>query len=120
MKHSRGYNPLNISSERNLNIMALSKDDKDEIRLLIAREIRDVIKNAATAVENMSVELGAGRHLMSSEDHEKREAEKKMARRVGKVVLDAAEANLREADARIVEKTDPERAERIRRLVPEF
>src|ERR1041384_6356771 len=100
--------------------MALSKDDKDEIRLLIAREIRDVIKNSASAVQNMPIELGAGRHLMSSEDHEKHEAETKMARRVGKAVLDVAEANLREADARIVEKTDPERAKIIRSLVPEF
>ena len=69
--------------------MSLSKEDKDEIRELIAREIRDVIKNADNAGAN-------------------------------KALLDAAEANYREAQARVVEKTDPARAERIRRIVPEF
>lgn len=66
--------------------MSLSKDDKDEIRELIATEIRNVIKHAGN----------------------------------GKALLDSAEANLREAQARVVEKTDPARAERIRRIVPEF
>jgi hypothetical protein len=47
-----------------------------------------------------------------------REAQKKIVQQFGKVIIDAAEANLREADARIVEKTDPARAEIIRKLVP--
>lgn len=69
--------------------MPLSKDEKDEIRELIAREIRDVIKNAGNA--------GAS-----------------------KALLEAAEDNYREAQARVVEKTDPERADRIRRIKPEW
>ena len=66
--------------------MPLSKDDKDEIRELIAREIRDVIKGASSA----------------------------------EALLASAEANYREAQARVVEKTDPARAEVIRKLVAEF
>jgi len=66
--------------------MPFSNDDKDELRELIATEIRNVVKNAVGV----------------------------------KTLADSAEANLREAQARVVEKTDPERADRIRKLVPEF
>jgi hypothetical protein len=66
--------------------MALSKDDEDRIRELIAKEIRDVVKGAVGAY----------------------------------TLLQSAEANYREAQARLVEKTDPARAENIRKIVPEF
>ena len=75
-----------MSLEVQIFFMSFSKDDKDELRELIATEIRNVVKNAVGV----------------------------------KTLLDSAEANLREAQARVVEKTDPERAERIRNLAPEF
>jgi hypothetical protein len=66
--------------------MPVTKDDVDEIRELIAREIRDVIKGASSF----------------------------------EALLESAEANYREAQARVVEKTDPARADRIRKIKPEF
>jgi hypothetical protein len=49
-----------------------------------------------------------------------REARLKVARQFSRVVLEAAEDYLRESQARVVQKVDPERAERIRRMKPTF
>jgi hypothetical protein len=100
--------------------MPFSPDDNDEIRLLIAREIRDFVKSASNAVLNPTIELGEAQHAMSPEGQKESEAQKKIAQKLTKAIIDKAEANLREADARIVEKTDPARADIIRKLVPTY
>src|SRR5687768_12059248 len=100
--------------------MPFNRDDKDEIRQIVATEIRNFVNSAVNAALNRPIELTEGRYAMSPEGMKEREAQKKIVHQFGKVIIDAAEANLREADARIVEKTDPERAEIIRKLVPTF
>lgn len=100
--------------------MALSKDDKDEIQELVAKEIRDVIKRASNAVINMPIELGEVHHATSPEGMKEREARKKIAQQVGKAISDVAEANLREAQARNIAKTDPERAKAVGGFDPTY
>ncbi len=100
--------------------MPLSQDDKDEIRLLIAREIKDVVTSAFSSVLNAPISLTDLPYASSSEGQQEREARKKNVQEIRKSVLESIDANLREAEARIVEKTDPARAERIRKLVPTF
>jgi hypothetical protein len=101
--------------------MPLDKDAKDEIRELIATEMRRAVKDAVNAVLNAPIPLHeAGRYGMSPEVTQAREERKKIVREVGDAIIKSFEANEREAQARVVEKTDPERAERIRKLVPEF
>lgn len=92
--------------------MPVTKDDVDEIRERIARDIRDVIKGAVNTVANTPLQAG--------EDPQSAKTEKKIAQRAIKALLDSAEANYREAQARVVEKKDPKRAERIRKIVPEW
>src|SRR2546421_6791449 len=101
--------------------MPLDKDTKDEIRELIATEMKNAVRVAVSAVVNMSVPLGEiDRYGMNAEAMQKREARQKIAREVGDAIIKSFEAIEREAQARIVEKTDPARAEVIRKLVPEF
>lgn len=100
--------------------MPFDKDDKDEIRKIVATEIRDFVKSAVNAALNRPIELTEVHHATSPEGMKEREAQKKVVQQFGAVLIKAAEANLREADARIVEKTDPQRAEIIRKLVPEW
>ncbi len=97
--------------------MPLSQDDKDEIRLLIAREIKDVVTSAFSSVLNAPINITDLSYASSSQGQQESEARKKTVQGIRKSVLGAVDANLREADARIVEKTDPARAERIRKLV---
>jgi len=99
--------------------MPLSQDDKDEIRLLIARELRDAVKGAVSAILNAPMSLAQARYSRP-EDMQEQEARKQIVREIGDSVIKSVEAMVREADARIVEKTDPERADRIRSMVPEF
>src|SRR5690242_7788641 len=100
--------------------MPFGKDDKDEIRKIVATEIRDFVKSAVSAALNRPVDPAEGRYAMSGEGRREREAQNKLLQQFGTAIIKAAEANLREADARIVEKTDPKRAEVIRNLVPEW
>ena len=100
--------------------MPLSQDDKDEIRLLIAMEIKNAIRHAISAVVNMPIELTDVQYAMTPDGRQEREERQKVAKQIGKAILDSAEETLREADARIVEKTDPERADRIRKFKPTF
>lgn len=100
--------------------MPFDKDDKDEIRKIVATEIRDFVKSAVSAALNRPIDPSQGRHDISGEGMREREAQNKLLQQFGTVIIKAAEANLREADARIVEKTDPQRAEVIRKLVPEW
>jgi hypothetical protein len=101
--------------------MPFSKDDKDEIKEIMATEMRRAVKEAVSAVLNAPIPLHeAGRYGMSPEMTQAREERKKIVREVGDAIIKSFEANEREAQARVVEKTEPERAERIRSLVPEF
>ena len=100
--------------------MPLSQDDKDEIRLLIAKEIKDVVSSAFSSVLNAPISITDLSYASSSQGQQESEARKKTVQGIRKSVLEAVDANLREADARIVEKTDPARAEIIRKLVAEF
>jgi hypothetical protein len=100
--------------------MPLSQDDKDEIRLLIAKEIKNVVNSAFSSVLNAPISITDLSYASSSQGQQESEARKKTVQEIRKSVLEAVDANLREADARIVEKTDPARAERIRKLVAEF
>lgn len=101
--------------------MPLDKDTKDEIRELIATEMKKAVKAAVSAVVNMPIPLGeVSRYGMDTEARERRETRQKIAREVGDAIIKSFEAVEREAQARVVEKTDPQRAEVIRKLVPEF
>lgn len=100
--------------------MSLSKDDKDEIRELIATEMKKAAQAAINAVLNAPIQLHEIHTAMSPEGMHAREERKKIVREIGDAAVKSFEAVEREAQARVVEKTDPERAERIRTLVPTF
>ena len=100
--------------------MPFNKDDKDEIRRIVATEIRDFVKSAVNAALNRPIDPTEGRYATSGEGMREREAQNKLLQQFGKVIIHAAEANWREAEARIIEKTDREAAERFRKLDPEF
>ena len=93
---------------------------KDELRELIATEIRNVVKLMCTRVVNPSVPLEEVRFAMTPEGMKAREERLKLARQFSSVVLEAAEDYLRESQARVVQKVDPARADRIRRFKPTF
>ncbi|MFS8084992.1 MAG: toll/interleukin-1 receptor domain-containing protein [Acidobacteriota bacterium] len=93
---------------------------KDELKELISTEIRNVVKLMCSRVSNPPIPLEAGRFAMTPEGMKQREETLKVARQFSNVILEAAEDYLRESQARVVQKVDPERAERIRRLKPTF
>lgn len=100
--------------------MPFSQDDKDEIRLLIASDMKIAVNAAVSAVSNAPIQLHEVHTAMSPEGMQAREDRKKIVQEIGESIVKAFEAGEREARARVVEKTDPESAERIRKLVPEF
>ena len=100
--------------------MPFDKDDKDEIRKIVATEIRDFVKSAVNAALNRPIELTEMNQAMTPEGMKEREAQKKIVQQFGAVIIKAAERNWREAEARIIEKTDHEAAERFRKLDPTF
>lgn len=93
---------------------------KDELRELIATEVRNIVRFTCNAVVNAPIQLADVRYAMTPEGMQEREARKKIAREITGIVLEASEDYLREAQARVVEKTDPQRAEIIRKLKPTF
>ena len=99
--------------------MELSKI-KDELKELVATEIRNVVKLMCARVVNPPVPLEDIRFATTPEGMKEREARLKIARQFSSVVLEAAEDYLRESQARVVQKVDPERADRIRRMKPTF
>ena len=109
-----------ITLSRGKLAMPLDNDGKDEIRELIATEMRKAVKAAVGAVVNMPIQLVDVQHAMTPEGRQEREARQKVAREIGDAIVKAFEAIEREAQARVVEKTDPARAERIRNFVPTF
>ncbi len=119
MNQGNGFTVLGKLKRRKVTV-PLSKDDKDEIRELIATEMKNSVKAAVSAVVNMPIQLTDARDAMSPEGMQVREARQKIAREIGEAVVKSLEAVEREAQARVVEKTDPARAEVIRKLVPTF
>lgn len=100
--------------------MPIDNELKDEIRELIAREMKKAVKDVVNAVLNAPTPLHEIERYPTPEGTQKREEKKKLIREIGDAVIKSFEATEREAQARVVEKTDPERANRIRRMVPEF
>ncbi len=100
--------------------MAISKDDKDEIRELIATEMKKAVKSAVNAVLNAPIQLHDVSTAMTPEGIKAQEERKKIVREIGDAIIKSFEAVEREAQARVVEKTDPQRAEVIRKVVPTF
>jgi hypothetical protein len=100
--------------------MPLTKDEKDEIRELIASEMTKAVKAAVSAVLNAPIPTHEAGRYGSPVLMQEREARKKVVQEIGGAVVKSFEAVEREAHARIVEKTDPERADRIRKMVPTF
>jgi TIR domain-containing protein len=99
--------------------MELSKI-KDELKEIIATEIRNVVKLMCARAVNPPIPLEDARFAMTPDGMKERQARLKIARQFSSVVLEAAEDYLRESQARVVQKVDPERAERIRKLKPTF
>ena len=97
--------------------MPLSKDDKDEIRYIVQQEIGKAFKAGLSAAINVPANLGEAVTVVKDKESEK---QKKLLREKGKVIKEALRDLEDEANAKIVEKTDPARAERIRRLKPTF
>ncbi len=100
--------------------MSLNTDDKDEIRELIATEMRKAVQAAVRAVLNAPIQLHEVHTAMTPEGRQAREERNKIVREIGDAVVKSFEAVEREAQARVVEKTDPARADRIRKMVPTF
>ena len=95
--------------------MALSKDDKDEIRELVYAEISKAFKAGLSAATNISV--------MPGEDRTKQDERKKrtaVIKEVGRAIKITLEGLSIDAHAAVVAKTDPERAKTIRALKPEW
>jgi hypothetical protein len=97
--------------------MPISQEDKDEIRELIATEMRKAAQEAVDAILNAPAQLV---RYPSAEEMQAREERNKLVREVGDAVVKAFEAIEQEAQARVVEKTDPARADRIRKMVLTF
>lgn len=100
--------------------MPLSKDDKDEIREVVATEMKKAAQAAINAILNSPIQLHEVSHATSPEGMQEREARNKLVRDIGMAITQSFEAIEREAQARVVEKIDPERADRIRKLVPTY
>jgi len=99
--------------------MELSKI-KDELRELIATEVRNIVKFVGNAVVNSPISQPVNRFGGTPEEMRQQQAHQRLAREITSKILEATEDYLRESQARVVEKTDPKRADIIRRLKPEF
>ena len=58
--------------------------------------------------------------FISHASEDKEDFVRPLAREVSAIAVEAAEDYLREAQARVVEKTDPKRADIIRKMKPTF
>lgn len=97
--------------------MELTKDDKDELRELIQDEISKAFNAAFSAALNIPTNLS---DLNNAEIQKQKEDTKAIIRVVGNAIKSALEDVRSEAQARVVEKTDPARADVIRRLKTTF
>lgn len=93
---------------------------KDELRELIATEFRNIVRFTCNKVISIPIQPSDIRHAMTPQGMQEREARQKIAREISSTVLEAAEDYLRQAQARVVEKSDPERAQFIRNFKPTF
>lgn len=82
--------------------------------------MKNAVNGAVNAVLNAPIQLHEIHTATSSEGMKARQERNKVVREIGDAIVKSFEAVEREVRARVVEKTEPERAERIRRLVPEF
>ena len=94
--------------------------DKDELRELIATEVQNIIKVACKAAVNIPIELHEARYAMSPEGMQAREERKRDATKITANILSAVDDYVREIQARVVEKQEPERARNIRSFKPTF
>jgi hypothetical protein len=98
--------------------MELTKDDKDELRELIQSEILKAFNAAFSAALNAPTQLG---DINNNEKQEAMKNQKAVIREFGNAIKASLQTLEAEAQAKVVEKTDPERAKRIRALaVPTF
>ena len=88
--------------------------DRDELRELIATEVQNIIKVACKAAVNVPIQLDEMRSAMSPEGMHASEKRKREATRITTNILSAVDDYVRETQARVVEKADPERAKNIR------
>ena len=95
--------------------MELNEDTKDEIRLLIQEEIKKAFDVGLNAALNYPVNLGDA--VSTSETRQK---EKELITKIGKAVKVGLEDLKTELEAKIIEKTDPARADVMRRLKSSF
>ncbi len=93
--------------------MAITNDDKDELRYLIQQEIGKAFKVGLHAAMDYPIQIG---DVHDNDKQLEREKRKATIREIGTAVGKALEGLKVEADARVVEKTDPARADVIRRL----
>lgn len=97
----------------NDNANLLQPELKDELRELIQEEIWKAFDVAMRAAANPPVQL---HQINDSEFQARREIHKQIVQDVSKAVKSALNHLKAESQARVVEKTDPQRAERIRAL----
>ena len=94
--------------------------DKDELRELIATEVQNIIKIVCKAAVNVPSELHELQSAMTPEGIQAREERKREATRITAHILSAVDDYVRETQARVVEKTEPERAKNIRSFKPTY
>ncbi len=102
----------------NDNAYLLQPEIKDELRALIQEEIWKAFDVAMRAASNLPIQL----HQMNDKEfQERREIQKQMVQEISKAIKSALNHLKAEAQAKVIEKTDPQRAERIRALAdPSF
>ncbi len=97
----------------NNNSFLLQPEIKDELCALIQEEIWKAFDVAMNAATNPPIQPN---QLNDSGFQARRETQKQMVQEISKAIKSALNHLKAEAQARVVEKTDPQRAERIRAL----
>lgn len=97
--------------------MELTKDDKDELRHLIQEEIYKAFDVAINAAQKRPLQIY---EIHSNELQQQRTEQNKSIAQIGNAVLSALQDLVTERRATIIEKTDPQRADIIRRTKGEF
>lgn len=93
--------------------MELDTDAKDEIKYLIQQEIGKAFNAALSAALSAPIQLTDVNDRAKQDERQKRIA---VIKEIGNQIKSALQDLEDEANAKIVEKTDPARAEVIRRL----
>jgi hypothetical protein len=96
----------------------MAVENKDELRELIQEEIWKAFDVAIKAAINPPLQP---HQLNDSEVQERRKVQKQAVQEIGRAVMSAMNHLKADAQARLYDKTDPERAKRIRALAdPSF